>query len=529
MKKFAGYFGGIGIILLLFGAITSLILQGGLRAIGLVELGLGLFGVSVFGFFHLGETIRTISQKRDVIFGLLGGVFGLLLLIAINVIANSHWGERKFDMTANKIHSLSDQTVNLIKDLKADIKIMAFFKSGARSKPFFDNLIEKYTDQSTKIKYEVVDPDLEPAKLKANDASTDEVIIRNETTKKSMKLTSASEEAVTTAIKKVMSDKTKNVYFLQGHGEGDLDDENSKHSLQAAKYLLENEGFSVRPLNLATSPDIPLDANIVAIWGASRSISKTEGEILLHYVERGGSLIIGQDPLVAATNDRLLATGLEPIFDRAGLEMKNAILLEYQMQVFRGQVINAQLGIGDFGDHSITAGFKGKSVAEVFMASPIAQKTETKDKSLVRTALASTSKNSWAETDIASIFKTQRPAPSGDAAGPLAIGQIAEFKVSEQIKDPISSTAKIVVFGDSDFGLNNLIQNGNNRDLFLNSFNYLTGEEVSLSIRPKTWTASTLEIAPEDRGIVYILSIFAIPQLIMILGVSIWITRRNRV
>ena len=110
----------------------------------------------------------------------------------------------------------------------------------------------------------------------------------------------------------------------------------------------------------------------------------------------------------------------------------------------------------------------------------------------------------------------------------IPIAQLAEMTIGDQVKDALSKKAKLVVFGDADFANNQMIQGGFNRDLFLNSFNYLAGEEVTVAIRPKTWTSSTLEINESQRMVVYFASIFFIPELIMGLGVVIWLFRRSR-
>ncbi|MDB5037352.1 MAG: hypothetical protein JWQ35_880 [Bacteriovoracaceae bacterium] len=529
MKKYARYYGALGAIFFIFGAITSIMLQGTLKYFGIVEFLVGLFGLAVFTFYFIGEALRTISQKREILFGLVGGLFLLLILIGANVVAHSQFGERKFDTTANKVHSLSSESINLIKNIGANIKIIAFFTKGAQQKPFLDDLAQKYSYQSKKIKFEIIDPDQNPAQVKNYEGAPDEVIVRNEDTKKSMKLTTMTEEALTSAIKRVMSAKTKVVYFLQGHGEGDLEDDKTSQGLYIAKILLENEGYTVRALNLASKTEIPSDANMVAAWGATRALSKAEVDALTRYFERGGDLVVGQNPILAATKDKIVPSGFDPLLERAGLEFKPSILLEQQLQLLRGNVINAKLPITDFGKHQITGSLGAQAVVEIFLAQPVLQKKDFKDNKVTRTILASTSDKSWAESDIASIFITQKPTPKGQLPGPLAIGEAAELTVSDQVKDSLSKTGKLVAYGDASFATNQLIQSGYNRDLFLNSFNYLGGEDGTLSIRPKAWTSSTLEINESQRLVVYFASIFLIPQIIMGLGAIIWIFRRSRV
>lgn len=110
----------------------------------------------------------------------------------------------------------------------------------------------------------------------------------------------------------------------------------------------------------------------------------------------------------------------------------------------------------------------------------------------------------------------------------MPIGQLAEWKTSDTVKDARSPQGRLIVFGDSDFGNNQLIQTSYNRDLFLNTFNYMAGDEAALSIRPKTWTTSTLEIDQMQRTFIYYSSLLVVPQLILMLGLIIWMLRRAR-
>ena len=527
MKNIARFLGGLGFIFLIFGGVASLLFQGKFRIAGYFELLLGVAGVAVFLFYYVGDAFTAISRKKDAIFGIIGVGMVFLVLIGANVIARSQWGERKFDTTTNRIHSLSPDSVALVRNLTHPITIAAFFPEGARELDLLRDLVGKYTYESSQIKLSMYEPDKEPAKLQDYDAHSGEIVVRNETTKKSIKLTSLSEQDVTSAIKRVLSVQAKTVYFLQGHGEGDIEDDKTGQGLFIAKMLLQNEGFNVQALNLAAKPEIPKDASIVIAWGAQRPVTKTETDALSAYLEEGGTLVLSQDPLVAPTKDRLTPSGFEPVLEKYGLEFKPSIVLEYQIQLLKGRVINAKLAVTNYGKSPITSKLGNQSVTEFFLVQPVAQKDGYKGLA-TRTEILSTSENSWSETDIGSIFVSQRPTNAGKKAGPLPIGQLAEWKTSDTVKDARSPQGRLIVFGDSDFGNNQLIQTSYNRDLFLNTFNYMAGDEAALSIRPKTWTTSTLEIDQMQRTFIYYSSLLVVPQLILMLGLIIWMLRRAR-
>jgi len=531
MKHLARFFGGLGLIFLIFGSVAILMFQGQFSPIGYPQFALGLIGVIIFLVYFFRDALQTISRKREIIYGLLGSLIVLFILIGANVIAHSKFGERKFDMTVNKIHSLSPESIQLVKNLPTPISVVAFLAPADPRTEAVKELVGKYTYASKQVSLNVYDPDKEPAKLQQFDAHSDEIIVRNEKTKKTVKLTSLTEQDLSTAIRRVMSAESKAIYFTQGHGEGDLEDDKTSQGLYIAKYLLENEGFKVLPLPLATKAELPKDVTIIVAWGAQRPFSKSEVETLENFLGRGGSLVIGQDPLLAPTKDRVIPAGLEPLLEKYGLEFRPSVILEYQLQLLRGKVITTNLAITDYNKEQPIASRLGKeSVTEFSMAQPVLQKANFADKSVKRSVILSSSANSWAETNIASIFVTQKPTiDASDIKGPLPLGQAAEWDVSDKVKDAISKKGRLVVYGNSGFANNQFIQSGFNRDLFLNTFAYLGGEEVSLTIRPKTWTTSTLEIQPSQRRLIYYASLFVIPEMIMCLGMLIWIFRRARV
>lgn len=528
MKNYARYFGVFGLIFFIFGSMAAVLTTGAGRTVGVAQALAGLAGMITFLFYFLGETASKISEKKEALFGLAGALFLLLFLIGANVIAHSKWGEKKFDLTTNKIHSLSPESRKILKDLKSPIRIYAFFSPGKREISLIQSLVEKYTYESSKISLTLVDPDKEPGLTKQLDSGPEEIVIRNEETKKQLKLTNLSEESLTIALRRVMSDKTKTAYFLQGHGEGELEGE-KPNGLYVAKVLLENEGFTVKPLPLGATGEIPADAQVIAAWGAQRPLSKAETDQLERYLLKGGTVIVGQDPLLSATKDKLVSSGLEPLLALGGLEFKPAILLEKQLHLLRGQVINAKLPITRFGDHSIVGALGAQAVMEVSIAQPVAQLQGFKNDTVTRTVLLSSSEDSWAESDIGSFFVTQKPSLQNDQQGPVSLAQVAEIKIDEKISDRLSPSGKLIVFGDADFATNVLIQGGFNRDVFLNSFNYSTGEDLALSIRPKTWTSSTLELSPSIRSIVEFSSWAVIPQIIFIIAAMVWISRRRSV
>jgi ABC-type uncharacterized transport system involved in gliding motility auxiliary subunit len=83
------------------------------------------------------------------------------------------------------------------------------------------------------------------------------------------------------------------------------------------------------------------------------------------------------------------------------------------------------------------------------------------------------------------------------------------------------------VFGDADFASNEFIDAYSNRNLFVNSVNWLIGDVEAISIRPNQSRASRFQLSAEQFRTIRMLSLFVLPEVIAVLGVFTWWSRRN--
>ena len=84
-----------------------------------------------------------------------------------------------------------------------------------------------------------------------------------------------------------------------------------------------------------------------------------------------------------------------------------------------------------------------------------------------------------------------------------------------------------MVFGDADFATNELIEAYRNRDLFVNTVNWLIGDVEAISIRPKLSRASRFQLSADQFLRIRSLSLFVLPEAIAVIGVFVWWSRRR--
>ena len=82
------------------------------------------------------------------------------------------------------------------------------------------------------------------------------------------------------------------------------------------------------------------------------------------------------------------------------------------------------------------------------------------------------------------------------------------------------------MFGDSDFASNAFLNIPGNRDLFMNSVNWLAQQENLISIRPKDPQDRRITLTADQQERIFWLTVFIIPGLILLGGVHTWWRRR---
>jgi ABC-type uncharacterized transport system involved in gliding motility, auxiliary component len=155
--------------------------------------------------------------------------------------------------------------------------------------------------------------------------------------------------------------------------------------------------------------------------------------------------------------------------------------------------------------------------------------------------LVSTSKNSWAEVDIKRMMtsgQVERELDKGDKAGPVTLAAAVSAAATDapapaptpgdspKPADAPKPETRVVVFGDSDFVTNGYLGIPGNRDLFLNSVNWLAQQENLISIRPKDPEDRRVTLTSDQAKLIFWLSILIIPGLILAAGVQTWWRRR---
>jgi len=498
-----------GGILLLVGLIAFGILgRMALAPAVILLLGLALF---LFSFIVNFEAVRKGLKSRSLRYGanaVIVSLFMIGILIFINLIATRH--HHRWDLTQSGRFSLSDKTVKVLKGLKKDVLISAFFKGEERR---LADLLSQYSYRSPKVKYRFIDPDKEPGLTRRYGVTSYGTVVV-ECGEKEEKLDKATEPKLTNAILKVSRQGKKVIYFLTGHGERDLESTDPQ-GYNKAKKSIEAENYEVKPLLLAREKVVPQDCAVLVVPGPLKPFLGDETEAITDYLKKGGKAFFMLDPPPAL--------GLEDFMGRWGVQIGDDIVLDASGV---GRLFGAGPAmplVNSYEKHPITKGFKLMTFfPEVRSVTPKPKPAPGCEV----TPLVRTSPQSWGETNLRS--EKARFDEGKDLKGPVTIGVV----VTKGVEGERSSSsgkeikARLVVFGDSDFASNAYYGLSGNGDLFMNSLSWLAEEEDLISIRPKTAEDRRVNMTGQQARMVFYFSLIILPLLVLGAGGIVWYNRR---
>ncbi len=464
--------------------------------------------------------------------GMSMGVSILITLVFCASLAylSSHF-KMSVDVTEEKINSLSPQTVQLLESLEQDMHLTVFYKgrSGSQKKDLIKRNLSLFKQKSSKVRERYYDAHLknrlaqEYLNTIANKETQDIFVFTEYRGKKVLVELPFDEEKVTSAMIKATRREEKTVYFLSGHGERDLSNQEGS-GISELKTALLRSSFQVKTWNFVTQGALPADVSALIIVGPKRPYLEKEIQWLEEYLNKGGRLVVALDP------ER--EHNLKKFLQKFGVNYKNHYIMDR---------IAALVGLGRFSPmgvqfdmkNAVTSSFARGSFAIFHLASDL-EINEDNDRFVV-TELVKTNPGALSLPDIKKSVNKADPAPRAIA---LLVEEMKESKTEKDKEDSGESSKEtskkqeepsmiLAVFGDSDFLSNDFInKRGVNRDLAMNTVSYLVDESDLVSIRPKKLKATQLTLKGSDQmGIVFFA--IALPIIFFIFSFIIWFRRRE--
>jgi ABC-type uncharacterized transport system involved in gliding motility auxiliary subunit len=449
-------------------------------------------------------------QTKFFSYAFVYALIAVAIVIFANVLADRY--NKSYDTTSNKRYSLSDQTIKIVKGLKQEANI-TYFQQSTKFNDAKDQL-DMYANTSPKVRVSYVDPEKNPQLARADGITNFGTVLVQIGDKKETAKT-VDESGITGAIIRDLKSTTRTICFVTGNGEHQIDD-SDRSGYSRLKDLLTKDGYDSKTIMLLQKAEVPGDCTAVVIAGPSSDYQQPEVDAIKNYVENGGRGLFLLDPPLKigrseiADNDaltNLLSTwgvtpqkdmilDLNPIGQLAGLGPQVALVTNYDSQAIVSPMKGSATGFPLARSLDVKNGDK-TTVDKMF---------ESSDSSLATSKLNSPEVN---------------PNDPQNKKGPMTIAAAGSYNSGKP-----NSAGRFVVIGSSQWAANSFLGFNGNRDLALNTMNWLASDEDLISIRPKENDDRRITMTTAQLMFVRTTSQFLFPLGVIVAGVLVWWRRR---
>ena len=467
-------------------------------------------------------------------------ILAAAVLILVNCLARRYYWRR--DVSIHRYYSLSPKTKQMLGRLHADLEAVSFFQ---KSHELFDdiaNLLEEYEyeafrNEDLSFKVRIVDPDRDLAEaarlareygvtranivvfrsggrricLEAKDIDEYQAVLTESGARK-QRVAFGGERAFSSAILSLVETRKPVVYFLSGHGEHRIKDYGRQSGYSRIAKVVQRDNMETKELIISREQGIPDDCAALVIAGPDKPIPRFELDLVSRYLDNNGRVLLMIDPATT--------TGLEGLLTRWGLNLSQDVVVDPSLTH-----TGTELVVTRYGEHDLAKGMTGVQTAFYMPRSiqPIAG-SHASDRPHV-TVLVENSDKGWAEMDL-----NQSPAKFDakvDRRGPVPVAVVVERGSTEDIELGVKPTCMVVI-GDSSFVSNGWLQRGHgNESFFMCALNWLVEREALIAVGPKPTQILQLDMNRDQMRTALLVTVFAIPGMVAILGALVWVRRRR--
>jgi ABC-type uncharacterized transport system involved in gliding motility auxiliary subunit len=551
-----GTYGGPLVFAGIIGLVTGIVVVtfvSSMRLYGYIDIVLGGVLLGLVGAVFFSNVLAAFLSRT--------GRYGINTLIlagaftGIVVVLNVVFFENKIrmDVTATNQFSLANRTKDVLSNLTEDVRATAFYKNEddtdspgvAERRSKVVNTLEEFDSRSSKFTYRIVDPDLKPEVVskyfgaRPTGFVTEIVVVEGMDSGQfdvlqptDAEYAKLEQDLVTSTLVATGSEK-KQVYFLAGHGERDIDGTNSD-GYAAVRSGLESDNYQVQELNWGDTQadvEVPVDAALVVIAGPTSSLPEAHEEALDRFLEG-----VKLDGTLRREHGRMIFLA-EP---DSPLSFRN-FFADWGVLIATGYIRDVGNSVPGLPQTISLRSFnpeaplditlpKGERLQDVFMPGATAISL-IQDNLRSGLPLAASTSDSYLISDPDRTEPITGAGADSDQIGPFvpavlvrSIGQVGS-RPPDSEPDP-SEISDIIVFGDSDFLSNSSYNQGGGSDLFLNSANFLVGDFSLVSIRPKVFAFREFNLDANEYDFVRFSSWLFLPGIMGLMAALVWWVRR---
>jgi hypothetical protein len=488
------------------------------------------------------------------------GLFAAAFIaVLLNVLAARHF--RRWDWTRGGLYTLSPATLATLHDLPDTIEVWVLLGSQDPLLLSVKQLLVSYASETTRLDVHYVDPDkdaiafldvrrrfkIEATRTEDGRVVTDASLVVARGDKHwflaPSDLVEASEadearakpkeeQALTGAIRNVLSGEKARLCFTQGNDEMALGDPGPQ-GVGVLKDLLEKDNYATRAVdaNDGTELDPFKDCAVVVLAGPRTPFSKDAAARVKAYIFGGGNLLAAISPMGAPTETGLAKAGLDDPLAMFGIVLDEDVVIERDAS----KMLPEQLGgfVATPKQHPLTQGLikSGEGTHDpprVLLMRP--RSMHHHRLGAPATDLLATTASAFGVTNVTGAAKWPFDGPektSADLPGPLVLAMASEGPKAEGA----AHGPRAVVFGSASVlqSVNWAESLPNRGAAFLveNAISWLASKPVVLDVPAKASVVSAIHISEESRSEIWRYVLLYMPLSSALLGFAVGLRRRS--
>ncbi len=402
---------------------------------------------------------------------------------------------------------LSNETKRILNHFDGhSIHAIAFYSDDHPDRTKLEDLLRAYASVKSDFSYRFCDPDKFPSEAKKYSIDNYGILVI-EAMGKEARLETVSEQMLTDALAGILFGAHRTIYFVTGHNEPNVE-ERGENGYLSLSLRLKGKGHDLRQIDL-TKESIPKDAALTVLSGPHADLSAEELGKLETYLNSGGRLFAGVDPVKPSEGK-----GLQSFLTQHGVRFGDDVVVDMMSKEFGADYLIPM--VSKFGDHESVHGAK---YSVFFPVARSVRRAENPDKELQVSEIAFTAIRSWAETDLSALEESKVDYDEGfDYAGPIPLAAVSEDK---------RLGWKIAAVGDSDFLNNAHLQIAGNKLFVMSLLGWLLDEKPLVRIVKSETPANRFVLDAGKETILFISCVAAAPILFLVLGFGVWQRRRR--
>lgn len=452
-----------------------------------------------------------VSQSRGVRIGALTVLMLAGLLASVDALRDR---EGLIDVTSDRRHSLSEASIEALSLLDGPVQITAFAGQNSRLRAPIRQFLDPWLRHSDRLDLQFLDPVEHLPLIRQLDIRSDgELLISHQDQQETLRL--LNDHDLTQLLIRLSRQTPRFVSYASGSGEGDFRGQ-ANFDFGLLGSAMSQRGIVLAPIDLLLNPVLPDNLGVLIVPPARGGLMPGVADEVVHYLERGGNLMLLQDPEPIRLSQQTQETGTlaayQPILDALGVSVLPGRVIDMNPSAASGDSPLNVL-IQRYPDTDITRAFRLPSLLPDSLAFEQPCQTDpTATATFVCQPILQTQPASWTETGALS-GAIGFDADADEQRGPLTVG-LALTRLRED-----GSQQRVLVIGDSDFLSNRFIANGGNLDLGLRMIEWLSDQGDQLMVAARIEPAQGFAWSSSRVGWMAVIMMLLVPMLVVLSGV----------